>query len=130
MIDCTAEGLLFIEANADISLDQLGNTLQPPFPYVDLVLFDVPASSGVLGCPLLLIQLQVPQLIDIVENNAVQKMQNVTRLICGGFIFAVRLNHAICDLIGSICSISEHHWSDGKSGKQTISATCTAKSDL
>ncbi|CAO1941879.1 unnamed protein product [Urochloa humidicola] len=44
------------------------------------MLFDVEGSSGVLHCPLILIQ--------------------VTRLLCGGFIFALRLNHAICDATG------------------------------
>ncbi|XWS49420.1 hypothetical protein CRYUN_Cryun12cG0001900 [Craigia yunnanensis] len=76
IVDCTAEGVLFIEADADIGLEQLGNTIQPPFPYVDEVPFDVPVSSGIVGCHLLSIQ--------------------VICLICVGFIFAVRPNHAIC----------------------------------
>ncbi|CAN6340561.1 unnamed protein product [Urochloa humidicola] len=81
VVDCTGEGLLFVEADADVHLAELEIAgLTPPFPCMDQLLFDVEGSSGVLGCPLLLIQ--------------------VTRLLCGGFVLALRLNHTICDAIG------------------------------
>ncbi|KAF3449610.1 hypothetical protein FNV43_RR10341 [Rhamnella rubrinervis] len=80
MVDCNGRGVVFIEASADVTLQQLGPTIQPPFPYLDEVLYNVPGSDGILGCPLLLIQ--------------------VTRLVCGGFILALRLNHAMCDAFG------------------------------
>ncbi|KAF8380840.1 hypothetical protein HHK36_028335 [Tetracentron sinense] len=82
LVDCTAEGVMFIEADADVRLDQFGDSLQPPFPCLEELLYDVPGSSGVLNCPLLLIQ--------------------VTRLICGGFIFALRLNHTMSDAAGLV----------------------------
>ncbi|KAI4345013.1 hypothetical protein L6164_012183 [Bauhinia variegata] len=41
------------------------------------LLYDVPGSGGIIDCPLLLIQ--------------------VTRLKCGGFIVAFRLNHTMSD---------------------------------
>ncbi|KAK8542873.1 hypothetical protein V6N13_136575 [Hibiscus sabdariffa] len=77
IVDCNGEGVLFIKADADVTLQQFGDALQPPFPCFDELLFDVPGSEGILNCPLLLIQ--------------------VTRLKCGGFIFALRLNHTMCD---------------------------------
>ncbi|TKW24541.2 hypothetical protein SEVIR_3G057466v4 [Setaria viridis] len=83
VVDCTGEGVMFVEADADVRLADLeaaATGLTPPFPCMDQLLFDVDGSSGVLGCPLLLIQ--------------------VTRLLCGGFVFAIRLNHTICDAIG------------------------------
>lgn len=55
-VDCTGEGVIFIEADADVRLDQFGDALQPPFPCLEELLYDVPGSSGVLDCPLLLIQ--------------------------------------------------------------------------
>ncbi|GLT59753.1 hypothetical protein SLA2020_325540 [Shorea laevis] len=81
-VDCTGEGVLFIEADADVSLEQFGDALQPPFPCLEELLYDVPGSGGVLNCPLLLIQ--------------------VTRLKCGGFIFALRLNHTMSDAAGLV----------------------------
>ncbi|CAK9165987.1 unnamed protein product [Ilex paraguariensis] len=82
MVDCTGEGVMFIEADADVTLDQFGDALQPPFPCLEELLYDVPGSGGVLNCPLLLIQ--------------------VTRLMCGGFIFALRLNHTMSDAAGLV----------------------------
>ncbi|KAB1205269.1 Benzyl alcohol O-benzoyltransferase [Morella rubra] len=74
VVECTGEGVMFIEADADVTLD---DALQPPFPCLEELLFDVPGSGGVIDCPLMLIQ--------------------VTRLKCGGFIFALRLNHTMSD---------------------------------
>uniref|UniRef100_A0A7N0ZTL2 Benzyl alcohol O-benzoyltransferase n=1 Tax=Kalanchoe fedtschenkoi TaxID=63787 RepID=A0A7N0ZTL2_KALFE len=81
-VDCTGEGVMFIEADANVSVDEFGDVLQPPFPGLDELLFDVPGSGGVVGCPLILIQ--------------------VTRLICGGFIVAIRLNHTMADATGLV----------------------------
>ncbi|KAF3442916.1 hypothetical protein FNV43_RR16834 [Rhamnella rubrinervis] len=81
-VDCTGEGIIFIEAEADVTLEQFGDALQPPFPCLEELLYDVPGSSGVLDCPLLLIQ--------------------ITRLKCGGFIFALRLNHTMSDAAGLV----------------------------
>ncbi|GLT55587.1 hypothetical protein SLA2020_286970 [Shorea laevis] len=82
VVECTGEGVVFIEADADVTLQQFGDALQPPFPCLEELLFDVPGSGGVLNCPLLLIQ--------------------VTRLKCGGFIFALRLNHTMSDAAGLV----------------------------
>ncbi|GMN55312.1 hypothetical protein TIFTF001_024429 [Ficus carica] len=81
-VDCTGEGVLFIEADADVTLEQFGEDLQPPFPCFEQLLYDVPGSGGIIDSPLLLIQ--------------------VTRLKCGGFIFANRVNHTMCDAAGLI----------------------------
>lgn len=82
-VECTGEGVMFIEADADVTIEQLGgDAIQPPFPCMEELLFDVPGYSGVLDSPLLLIQ--------------------VTRLKCGGFIFAVRLNHTMSDGAGLV----------------------------
>ncbi|XP_057478099.1 methanol O-anthraniloyltransferase-like [Actinidia eriantha] len=80
MVDCNGEGVLFIEAEADITLEELGDTIRPPCPYWEELLYDVPGSRGIVGCPLILTQ--------------------VTRLTCGGFIVAIRLNHAVSDGLG------------------------------
>ncbi|XP_043693867.1 benzyl alcohol O-benzoyltransferase [Telopea speciosissima] len=90
VVECTGDGVIFIEADADVTLEQFGEALQPPFPCLEELLYDVPGSGGVLGCPLLLIQ--------------------VTRLMCGGFIFALRLNHTMSDAAGLVqfmCAVGE-----------------------
>eukprot|EP01018_Ginkgo_biloba_P004954 Gb_32654 [translate_table: standard] len=81
MLDCTGEGVLFIEADADVSLQEFGDLIRP-FPCWDELLYDVPGSATVTNSPILLIQ--------------------VTRLTCGGFIFALRLNHTVSDAVGLV----------------------------
>lgn len=56
VVNCTADGVLFIEADADVTMKQFGDALQPPFPCWEELLYDVPGSSEVLNAPLLLIQ--------------------------------------------------------------------------
>ncbi|KAL1195476.1 (Z)-3-hexen-1-ol acetyltransferase [Cardamine amara subsp. amara] len=81
-VDCTGEGVLFIEADADVTLVEFEekDALRPPFPCFEELLFDVEGSSEMLNTPLLLMQ--------------------VTRLKCGGFIIAVRFNHQMTDGVG------------------------------
>ncbi|TVU02069.1 hypothetical protein EJB05_52435, partial [Eragrostis curvula] len=73
VVDCTGEGVLFVEADADVRLAEIeaAGLLRPPFPCMD---------GAVLGSALLLVQ--------------------VTRLLCGGFVLALRLNHTLCDAAG------------------------------
>ncbi|PWA70545.1 benzyl alcohol O-benzoyltransferase [Artemisia annua] len=99
MVDCTGEGVLFIEAEADVTLKQFGEGLHPPFPCMKELLYDVPGSSGILDTPLLLIQ--------------------VTRLLCGSFIFAIRWNHTMCDGTGMVNFLTA--WSEMARGALTPS---------
>ncbi|MED6221125.1 hypothetical protein PIB30_051353 [Stylosanthes scabra] len=81
MVDCTAEGVLFIEADADVTLDQFGVDIMPPFPCFDELLYLAPSfDTRIINTPLLVIQ--------------------VTRLKCGGFIFAIRMNRTMFDGAG------------------------------
>ncbi|KMS94782.1 hypothetical protein BVRB_015330, partial [Beta vulgaris subsp. vulgaris] len=54
-VECNGEGIIFIEADADVTLEDFGDIIQPPFPLEDL-LFDVPGSTAILGTPLILMQ--------------------------------------------------------------------------
>lgn len=56
VVECTGEGVLFIEADADIELHQFGDALQSSFPHLEELLYDVPGSQGIIDCPLILIQ--------------------------------------------------------------------------
>ncbi|KAI3944181.1 hypothetical protein MKW98_016411 [Papaver atlanticum] len=81
LLECTGQGVIFVEADADVSLNQLGgDDLKPPFPCLEQLLYSPDDSEDILSCPLMFIQ--------------------VTRLTCGGFIFGVSNNHTICDAQG------------------------------
>ena len=60
VVECTGEGVMFIEADADVTLKQFGEALHPPFPCLKELLYDVPGSTQLLNCPLLLIQVTIP----------------------------------------------------------------------
>ncbi|KAL9238267.1 hypothetical protein vseg_012713 [Gypsophila vaccaria] len=81
VVECTGEGVLFTEADAEVRLDEFTESqLHPPVPCMDELLFDVPGYNGVLNSPMLHIQ--------------------VTRLKCGGFILALRISHVMADGTG------------------------------
>nr|XP_010918388.1 benzyl alcohol O-benzoyltransferase-like [Elaeis guineensis] len=61
VVECTGEGVLFIEAKANIRLEQFGDQLPPPVPCLEELLYDIPGSAGIIDCPLLLIQIAVLQ---------------------------------------------------------------------
>ncbi|XP_028799854.1 benzyl alcohol O-benzoyltransferase-like [Neltuma alba] len=77
MVDCNEEGVMFTEADADVTLQQFGDDLHPPFPCLQDLLHSPPGSDEIVHRPILLIQ--------------------VTRLKCGGFIFGLRMTHCLCD---------------------------------
>jgi len=56
MVDCTGEGVMFVEADADVTLDQFGDNLQPPFIHSKSFMCDVAESEDIKNLPLLLIQ--------------------------------------------------------------------------
>ncbi|KAJ8538442.1 hypothetical protein K7X08_027663 [Anisodus acutangulus] len=80
MVNCNSEGILFVEADANVELEKLGESIKPPCPYLDLLLHNIPGSDGIVGCPLLLVQ--------------------VTRFSCGGFVAGFRVNHTMMDAYG------------------------------
>ena len=58
IVDCTGEGVLFVEADADVDLEQFGE-LRPPLPCWDELLHDDVVSQNVTNTPLILIQVRV-----------------------------------------------------------------------
>ena len=58
MVDCTGDGVIFIEADADVTLDEFGD-LHPPFPCFQELLYDVPGTSDIINTPLILIQVSL-----------------------------------------------------------------------
>lgn len=108
-VECTGEGVLFIEANANVTLDHFADALVPPIPAMDELLYNVPGSSGILNCPLLVIQViffpypfSTSLSIDTGLWSSFICTRQVTRLACGGFVVALRFNHTMCDGSGLV----------------------------
>lgn len=65
VVDCTGEGVTFVEADADVRLADLEADvpgLMPPFPWIKELCFEVEGSSAVLNCPLVIIQVSISYL--------------------------------------------------------------------
>uniref|UniRef100_A0A0E0MLH9 Uncharacterized protein n=1 Tax=Oryza punctata TaxID=4537 RepID=A0A0E0MLH9_ORYPU len=56
VVDCTVEGVVFVEAEADVTLDDLGQPPLPPYPYADEFICDVGDNEDVVGVPLFFMQ--------------------------------------------------------------------------
>jgi hypothetical protein len=57
VVDCTGEGVWFVEADADVALDEFGDTLCPPIPCAgELLCFPESNTAVVVNRPLLYIQ--------------------------------------------------------------------------
>ncbi|KAI3845204.1 hypothetical protein MKX03_024862 [Papaver bracteatum] len=82
-IDCTGEGALFIEAEADCTLEEIGDLTRPnPATFKKLVHGN-------------------PGPVNIHENPPLLVVQ-VTKFKCGGFILGLCTNHAVADGISSM----------------------------
>ena len=55
VVECTGEGVLFVEADADVALEEFGDLL-PSVPCWQDLLHDVPGSQTITNSPLLHIQ--------------------------------------------------------------------------
>ncbi|EMS66480.1 Omega-hydroxypalmitate O-feruloyl transferase [Triticum urartu] len=80
VVDCTAEGVVFVEAYVDARLEEFGEPLLPPYPCVEELLCPVGETRAVVGKPLLFMQ--------------------VTRLKCGGFVLGFHICHNLADGFG------------------------------
>ena len=74
VVECTGEGVLFIEADANVKLEDFGEQLPPPLPWLSELLYNVPGSDGIVGNPLLLI-IDSGEIADSYQNT-----QSVTRV--------------------------------------------------
>ncbi|KAM0828186.1 hypothetical protein ACQ4PT_067714 [Festuca glaucescens] len=58
-VDCTGEGVMFVEATVDVQLEDLGQPLLPPYPCVEEFMGDAGDTRDVVGKPLLFLQVNV-----------------------------------------------------------------------
>lgn len=85
VVECGAQGVMFVEADADLTVDDFGEVQSPPFPWFEQFILESTTNVGaepVIDRPLLYIQ--------------------VTRLKCGGFVFGQRFCHCVVDAPGGM----------------------------
>ncbi|EAZ20409.1 hypothetical protein OsJ_36017 [Oryza sativa Japonica Group] len=80
-VECTAEGVVFVEAEAEATLEDFGEPPMPTFHGAEGFLCDVGDARVIVGRPLFYMQ--------------------ITHLKCGGFVLGTHICHCIADAFGT-----------------------------
>ncbi|XP_075480070.1 omega-hydroxypalmitate O-feruloyl transferase-like [Primulina tabacum] len=81
-VDCTGEGVVFVEAEADCEIGELGDIKRLDQETLGKLVYDIPGAKSVLEIPPLMAQ--------------------VTKFKCGGFVIGLCMNHCMFDGIGAM----------------------------
>lgn len=82
IVDCTGEGAVFVEAKADCTIEEIGDTTKPDPITLGKLVYDIPGAKNILEMPLLVAQ--------------------VTKFKCGGFVLGLCMNHCMFDGIAAM----------------------------
>ncbi|XP_057437549.1 omega-hydroxypalmitate O-feruloyl transferase-like [Lotus japonicus] len=82
IVECTGEGALFVEAEANCSLEEIGDITKPDPGTLGKLVYDIPGAKHILQMPPLVAQ--------------------VTKFKCGGFSLGLCMNHCMFDGIGAM----------------------------
>ncbi|XP_054791491.1 omega-hydroxypalmitate O-feruloyl transferase-like [Prosopis cineraria] len=94
IVDCTGEGAVFVEAEANCEIEQIGDLTKPDPSTLGKLAYSVPGARNVLEMPLITVQ--------------------VTKFKCGGFTLGLCMNHCMKD---GLCAMEfVNAWSDTARG--------------
>lgn len=82
IVDCNGEGAVFIEAEADCNMEEIGDITKPDPVSLGKLVYDVPHAKNLLEMPPLVAQ--------------------VTKFNCGGFVLGLCMNHCMFDGLGAM----------------------------
>ncbi|KAI3457809.1 hypothetical protein Pfo_014472 [Paulownia fortunei] len=82
IVDCTGEGAVFVEAEANCAIQELGDMTQPDPLTLGKLVYEIPGSKNIL---------QIPPLV-----------AQVTKFKCGGFTLGLCVNHCMLDGISAM----------------------------
>ncbi|PRQ16925.1 putative omega-hydroxypalmitate O-feruloyl transferase [Rosa chinensis] len=82
IVDCTGDGAVFLEAEANCEMEEVGDITKPDPVTLGKLIYDVPGAKNILEIPLLVAQ--------------------VTRFKCGGFVLGLCMNHCMADGISAV----------------------------
>lgn len=82
IVDCNGQGAVFVEAEADCGMDEIGDSTKPDPVTLGKLVYDMPGAKNILEIPPLTAQ--------------------VTKFKCGGFVLGLCMNHCMFDGIGAM----------------------------
>ncbi|KAI3759513.1 hypothetical protein L6452_07396 [Arctium lappa] len=89
IVDCNNEGAVFVEAEANCNIEDIGDHTKPDPMTLGKLVYDIPGAKNILEIPPLVVQ--------------------VTKFKCGGFVLGLGMNHNLFDGIAAMEFISS--WS-------------------
>lgn len=94
IVDCTGEGAVFVEAEANCTIDDIGDNTKPNPVTLGKLVYDTPGAKNILEIPPLVAQ--------------------VTKFKCGGFVVGLCINHCMFDGIAAMQFVNS--WSETARG--------------
>ncbi|WOH05169.1 hypothetical protein DCAR_0624583 [Daucus carota subsp. sativus] len=82
IVNCSGEGAVFVEAEANCGLEEIGDNTKPDPVTLGKLVYDVPGAKNILEIPPLVAQ--------------------VTKFKCGGFVLGLCMNHCMFDGLGAM----------------------------
>ncbi|XP_058103035.1 omega-hydroxypalmitate O-feruloyl transferase-like isoform X2 [Magnolia sinica] len=82
IVNCTGEGAVFVEADANCSMELIGDITKPDPTTLRKFVYSIPGAKNILEIPPLVAQ--------------------VTKFKCGGFILGLAMNHCMFDGLGAM----------------------------
>ncbi|XP_015865840.2 omega-hydroxypalmitate O-feruloyl transferase [Ziziphus jujuba] len=82
IVDCTGEGAVFVEAEANCGIEEIGDITKPDPVTLGKLVYDIPGAKNILEIPPLVAQ--------------------VTKFKCGGFVLGLCMNHCMFDGLGAM----------------------------
>nr|XP_043618013.1 omega-hydroxypalmitate O-feruloyl transferase-like [Erigeron canadensis] len=82
IVDCTDEGAVFVEAEANCNIEDIGDHTKPDPVTLGKLVYDIPGAKNILEIPPLVVQ--------------------VTKFKCGGFVLGLGMNHNLFDGIAAM----------------------------
>ncbi|PIN19375.1 Benzyl alcohol O-benzoyltransferase [Handroanthus impetiginosus] len=101
MVNCNNEGVMFVEVDANVKLEQLGDGILPPSPYMEEFMCRVPDSAGIIGCPLLFFQALNFRWAKAQVNEEYVRSVADFMVIKGRPNFVTKLNYMVSNLTNS-----------------------------
>ncbi|KAF8390690.1 hypothetical protein HHK36_025217 [Tetracentron sinense] len=95
-VDCTGEGAIFVEAEANCTLEEIGDITKPDPVTLSKLVYDSPGAKNILEMPPLAAQ--------------------VTMFKCGGFVLGLCMNHCMFDGLGAMEFVNS--WGETARGLQ------------
>nr|GMD97431.1 methanol O-anthraniloyltransferase-like [Ipomoea batatas] len=108
MVDCCAQGISFIEADCNFSLEDLGDAIKPPCLYSKEFLYEVPGSYGILGCPLIVVQ-AVGELAQGASSPSIKPVWRRELLTAKHLPLQTTYDHTEYGIVGHNSTIDPHN---------------------